>query len=56
MTGVNAAASRESLRGLDVLEAEKHSGIGEAAAMLCRTNVSSFDHEVPSILSRTREH
>ena len=46
VTGANAAASRESLRGLDVREAENqqwHSGMGEAAAVPCYTNVSSVD-------------
>jgi hypothetical protein len=57
LTGANAAASRESLRGLDVREAEKHSGMGEAAAVSCYTNVSSVDClRGSSILSRTREH
>jgi CTP:molybdopterin cytidylyltransferase MocA len=56
VTGANAAASRESLRGLNVRETEKHSGMGEAAAAPCYTSRPSTAHEVSSIPSRTGEH
>jgi len=58
VTGANAAASRESLRGLDVRdvrEAEKHSRMGEAAAAPCYTNVSSVDCPRGSLNSISNE-
>jgi MobA-like NTP transferase domain len=58
VTGANAAASRESLRGLNVGEVENqqwHSGMGEAAAVPCYTNVSSVDCPRGSLNSISNE-
>jgi hypothetical protein len=55
VTGANAATSRESLRGLDVREAENHSGMGDAAAVSCYTNVSSVNCPRGSLYSIPNE-
>jgi hypothetical protein len=53
--GRERRGARESLRGLDVREAEKHSGMGEAAAVSCYTNVSSVDCLRGSLYSISNE-